>query len=350
MRRALITGISGQDGAYLAQFLLSNGYHVIGTSRAGTGVALDRLHYLGVALTDVKILPFGPGLADKEAESLIERTRPDEVYNLAGHSFVATSFSEPAMVACSNAVFVAQILRAIRVINPSIRYFQASSSEMFGQTTESPQNEDSPLRPRNPYASAKLFAHWLTLNHRQEFGLHASSGICFNHESPIRGAEFVTRKITMALASIRRGSSEILELGNLDARRDWGFAGDYVEAMWRMLQAPKGADYVIATGKTETVRSFVELTAAALDIPLAWAGSGLSELGVDRRSGRVIVQVSKKFYRPTETYALVGNPAKALIDLGWRARTGLAELVANMAAADYNRLKHRAAPLMFARG
>lgn len=336
-RTALITGVTGQDGAYLARFLLGRGYRVVGTSRTGGRQAQCRLGYLGIAGA-VEIAPFGPDSADGDALALVERVRPDEIYNLAGHSFVASSFDDPAMVARANATPAADLLRAIRLTNPAIRFYQASSSEMFGQAASSPQNEDVAFRPRNPYASAKLFSHWLTVNFRDAFGLHASSGICFNHESPIRGAEFVTRKITKGLAALRHGSGPVLELGNLDARRDWGFAGEYVEAMWRMLQAPAGGDYVIATGRAETVRRFVEHAAAVLDMPIAWEGAGLAERGLDRRTGRVLVQINAQFYRPPEAVTLVGDPTRARERLGWQACMPLAELAGAMAIADHDRI------------
>lgn len=335
-RKALITGISGQDGAYLARLLLDQGYEVTGIARS-LPAATDRLQALGAAKA-VRILD--ADLADAAgAEALLRDLRPDEVYNLAGLSFVASSYDDPGAVATANAVLPAQLLRAIRIVDPAIRYYQASSSEMFGPEQRGPQTEATPFLPHNPYAASKVFAHTLTGGHREHFGLHASAGICFNHESPLRGLAFLTRKTTLGLARIRHGRQAVLELGNLGARRDWGFAGDYVDAMWRMVRRDIPGDYILATGRAETVRRFVELAADPLGFRLEWEGEGLAETGRDRVTGRVVVRVAPAFYRPPEPGLLVGDATKAQRELGWVPRVGLAELAGMMAEADDRRLR-----------
>ena len=335
-RKALITGITGQDGAYLARFLLGIGYDVTGAVAPGRAAA-PRLGALGIA-ADIRLIAVD--LGDQEAvDGAMRAARPDEVYNLAGKSFVASSFEDPGAVASVNAVAPARLLRAIRVIDSAIRFYQASSSEMFGGTETSPQSETTPFQPRNPYAASKLFGHWVTVNHRERFGLHASSGICFNHESPLRSPDFLSRKVTLGLARIRGGAEEVLELGNLDARRDWGFAGDYVEGMWRMVQAREAGDYVLATGRSHTVREFVDFAAQAAGFRISWEGHGLAERAVDRATGRVLVRTNRAFYRPPETTVLLGDPSRAREALGWSADMSLPELARMMMEEDCRRVR-----------
>jgi GDPmannose 4,6-dehydratase len=265
--------------------------------------------------------------------------QPDEIYNLAAQSFVALSFEQPLHTSDTDGLGPLRILESLRQAVPAARFYQASTSEMFGKAQTFPQDETTPFYPRSPYGFAKLFAHWATVNYRESFGIHASSGILFNHESPLRGREFVTRKITWSLARIRHGKLDMLELGNLDAQRDWGFAGDYVEGMWLMLQQDKARDYVLATSETHTVRAFVEAAASRLQFDIEWSGSGLDERGTDRRSGKTIVGVNPAFYRPAEVDQLVGNPKKAQEVLGWRRKIGFEELVTLMVEADDKRAR-----------
>ncbi len=269
----------------------------------------------------------------------IEQVRPDEVYNLAAQSFVHTSFEQPIFTADVDAIGVTRLLEAIRTVNPAIHFYQASTSEMFGKAQAVPQNEATPFYPRSPYGVAKLYAHWITVNYRESYGLHASSGILFNHESPLRGTEFVTRKVTLGLARIRLGHQDMLELGNLESLRDWGFAGDYVEGMWRMLQQPTAADHVIATGRTVSVRKFIELAAEAVGFTLAWEGHGVDMRGRDTHSGRVIIKVNPSFYRPAEVDQLVGDASLAKKKLGWKPTVDLEGLVVMMAEADHRRVR-----------
>ena len=335
-KRALITGITGQDGAYLAKYLLERGYEVHGAFRRCASVNTGRLEELGVA-SDIAMVALDL-LEVSNIQRVIETTQPDEIYNLGGQSFVSASFEQPIYTGDVNALGAARLLETIRAVNPEIRYYQASSSEMFGKARETPQTEMTPFHPRSPYGVAKLYAHWFTVNYRETYGMHASSGILFNHESPLRGAEFVTRKITLALAHIRRGRQEPLELGNLDAVRDWGFAGDYVEGMAQMLQQPEGDDYILATGQTHTVREFVGQAAAAANFDIVWRGENEDAEGVDRRSGQVIARVNPQLYRPLEVDLVMGNPAKAKAKLGWTAKTSWEELVTMMMETDLRRV------------
>ncbi len=340
-KRALITGVTGQDGAYLSRLLLEKGYEVFGTVRRTASNTLLRLRELGVE-DDVRSIPiemceFGNIIR------VIERVRPDEIYNLASQSFVHTSFDQPIYTAEANAIGVTRILEAVRDVNPAIRFYQASTSEMFGKVQAVPQNEGTPFYPRSPYGVAKLYGHWITVNYRESYGLHASSGILFNHESPLRGMEFVTRKVTLGLARVRHGEQELLELGNLDVQRDWGFAGDYVRGMWQMLQQPVAGDVVLATGRTESVRRFVELAAEVLGFSLVWEGQGMSEIGRDCQSGRTIVRVNPEFYRPAEVDLLVGDATKARTKLGWETKVDLPDLVTMMAEADDRRIRDKCA-------
>lgn len=339
-RTALVTGITGQDGAYLSRFLLDKGYCVFGAFRRGASLSLWRLNELGVTEADIEFIPFEL-LEYANLRRAIEQTAPDEIYNLGAQSFVGISFEQPLFTTDVNALGVTRMLEAIREVNPAIKFYQASTSEMFGKVKAVPQSELTPFYPRSPYAVAKLYAHWMTINYRESYNLFACSGILFNHESHLRGIEFVTRKITAGLARIREGQQDAVELGNLDAKRDWGFAGDYVEGMWLMVQQPVPDDFVLATGTTTSVRSFCELAAAALDYDLAWEGEGASTTGVDRRSGKTIIRVNPKFYRPAEVELLIGDAAKARAKLGWSAKIKLPELVEMMVEADLRRAKAR---------
>jgi len=336
-RRALITGISGQDGAYLARLLLHKGYDVVGGSRPSAGRDLWRLKAVGVD-RDVKIADLEL-LDSSSILSVIERERPDEVYNLAAQSVVSSSFRTPVLTGDADALGAARILEALRKVNSSIRFYQASTSEMFGDTDETPQSETTAFCPRSPYGVAKLYAHWMTVNFRNVDGLFACSGILFNHESPLRGLEFVTRKITHGLAAIALGNHDCIELGNLDASRDWGFAADYVEGMWRMLQGDKPGDYVLATGRSHSVRDFCQAAAEAVDFDLVWQGSGINEKAIDSKTGRTIVQVSPDVYRPNERLPLVGNAIKAERELGWRPTMCFSELARTMTEADLKRAR-----------
>jgi GDPmannose 4,6-dehydratase len=335
-RTALVTGITGQDGAYLSRLLLDKGYRVFGAFRRGASLNLWRLNELGVSEADLTFIPFEL-LEYANLRRAIAEAEPDEIYNLGAQSLVGISFEQPLFTTDVNALGVTRMLEAIREVNPAIKFYQASTSEMFGKVQAIPQNETTPFYPRSPYAVAKLFAHWITVNYRESYDLFACCGILFNHESPLRGIEFVTRKVTCGLARIREGLQEVVELGNLDAKRDWGFAGDYVEGMWRMLQQSEADDYVLATGTTTSVRSFCDLAAAAVGFDLVWEGEGVDTAGIDRRSGRAIIRVNPKFYRPAEVDLLIGDPSKAREKLGWSANTSLSELVDMMVEADLRR-------------
>lgn len=334
-RHALITGITGQDGAYLAQLLLEKNYHVYGLiARRGTDTT-GRLHELGIA-GQVHLLD-GDLIDPSSMIRALEKSKAEEVYNLGAQSFVATSWDQPILTAEVTGVSVVKMLEALRIVNPKARFYQASTSEMFGQIQEPLQTERTPFYPRSPYGVAKLYGHWITVNYRESFGMHASSGILFNHESPLRGTEFVTRKITLALARIRHGLQDVLELGNLDSKRDWGFAGDYVRAMWAMLQQEQPDDYVIATGETWTVRQFVEKAAVHAGFDIEWRGEAEQTQGIDRKSGKIIVRVNPAFYRPAEVDVLIGDPAKAHQKLGWKREVSFDALVQMMAEADLQR-------------
>ena len=335
-KTALITGITGQDGAYLAKLLLDKGYAVHGAYRRSASVNLWRLEELGIA-DQVKLVPLDL-LEYSNILRTLQKVQPDEVYNLAAQSFVALSFEQPLYTGDVDGLGVGRVLEAIREVNPKIRFYQASTSEMFGKVQAIPQTETTPFYPRSPYGVAKLYGHWITVNYRESYGLHASSGILFNHESPLRGQEFVTRKITSSLAKIKLGHQEVLELGNLDAKRDWGFAGDYVEGMWRMVQADGPDDYVLATGETHAVRDFVGWAARAVGLGVEFRGSGEAEEGVDPATGRVLVRVNPAFYRPAEVELLVGSPEKAKAKLGWAPGVAVSELVRMMAEADLDRI------------
>jgi GDPmannose 4,6-dehydratase len=337
MKTAFITGITGQDGAYLAKLLLDKGYTVHGGVRRISHPELARLEALGIA-KDVHLHDFDL----TEAYSVLRVLRavePDEFYNLAAQSFVGASWEVPIYTADVDGVAVVRILDAIRTMSPKTRFYQASTSEMFGLVQEVPQCETTRLYPRSPYGAAKVYGHYITMNYRESFGLHASSGILFNHESPLRGKEFVTRKITLALAKLARGGTDPVELGNMDARRDWGFAGDYVDGMWRMLQQDVADDYVLATGVTTTIRDFVNYSAEALGMDLDWDGEGVSETATDRKSGRLVLQVNERFFRPAEVDLLIGDASKARDKLGWVPQVGVRELATMMAKSDFDALR-----------
>jgi GDPmannose 4,6-dehydratase len=338
-KTAIITGITGQDGAYLAQLLLEKGYTVYGTYRRASSTNFWRIEELGIRrtprlhLVEYDLLDLGSAIR------LLESTQASEVYNLAAQSFVGISFDQPLTTAQITGLGVVNLLEAIRIVNPKIRFYQASSSEMFGKVQQIPQTEETPFYPRSPYGIAKLFAHWMTVNYRESYGVFGVSGILFNHESPLRGLEFVTRKITHAVARIKLGKQEVLELGNLDAKRDWGFAKEYVEGMWRMLQADEPDTYVLATGRTVSVRDFVRLAFQAAGITLEFRGRGEDEVGVDVKSGKTRVVVNPKFYRPAEVDLLIGNAEKARRVLGWAPETTLEQLCRMMVEADLRRVQ-----------
>jgi len=336
MKKAFITGITGQDGAYLSKLLLEKGYEVHGGVRRISQPETVRLEKLGV-LKDVQLHEFD--LAEmNNIYRTIRATPVDEFYNLAAQSFVGTSWELPIYTADVDGMAVVRILDTLRTMAPETRFYQASTSEMFGLVQEVPQSETTRLYPRSPYGVAKVYGHYITMNYRESFGLHASSGILFNHESPLRGKEFVTRKITLALARLARGGSDPVVLGNLDARRDWGFAGDYVEGMWRMLQQDVADDYVLATGVTTPIRDFVTFAAEALGMQPEWSGAGVTETATDAKTGKRIVEVSEKFFRPAEVDLLIGDATKAERKLGWKAKVSVRELAEMMARDDYDAL------------
>lgn len=336
-RSAIITGITGQDGAYLAQLLLEKGYSVYGAFRRTSSVNFWRIEELGIK-NHPNLHLVEHDLTDLSASiRLMEKAQPSEVYNLAAQSFVGVSFDQPITTAKITGLGAVNLLEAIRIVNPKIRYYQASTSEMFGKAQAVPQIESTPFYPRSPYGVAKLYAHWMTINYRESYGIFGSSGILFNHESPLRGKEFVTRKITDAVACITLGKQDRLELGNMDARRDWGFAKEYVEGMWLMLQAERPDTYVLATHRTETVRDFVRMAFKAVGTELEWRGDAENEQALDASSGRVLVVVNPRFYRPTEVNLLIGNPEKARRELGWESKTRLEALCQMMVEADLRR-------------
>lgn len=331
-KTALITGISGQDGAYLSALLLKKGYRVIGCDRRTSRGSQWRLEELGIR-DDIEIVDFE--LSEfTNIYRTIERYKPDEVYNLAAQSFVGVSWEIPIFTSEVTGMGVVKILEAIRSIDPSIRFYQASSSEMFGKISSPIQNEKTPFYPRSPYAVAKLFGHWTTVNYRESYGIHAVSGILFNHESPLRGEEFVTRKISLGLAKIKLGLQNCIELGNLDAMRDWGYAKDYVNGMWMMMQEDKADDYVLATGEKHSIREFVEVAGESLGFKISWEGSGLEAKGIDKNTGNVIIKVNRKFFRPAEVEILCGDSTKARENLGWHPETDFVTLGQMMTAAD----------------
>lgn len=336
-KKAVVTGITGQDGAYLTQLLLDKGYQVFGTYRRTSSVNFWRLDELGVTDHDqLKLVEYD--LTDLGSSiGLIEKFEPDEVYNLAAQSFVGVSFDQPTTTAQITGIGPLNLLEAIRLTNRKIKFYQASTSEMFGKVQAIPQKEDTPFYPRSPYGVAKLYAHWMTINYRESYDIFGASGILFNHESPLRGREFVTRKITDAAAKIKLGQLRTLELGNLDAKRDWGFAGEYVEGMWRMLQAAAPDTYVLATNRTETVREFVRMAFKAIGMTIEFSGHGDAELGRDCETGEIVVRVNPEFYRPAEVELLIGDPSKAKTNLGWEPKVTLEQLCEMMVSADLRR-------------
>ena len=330
MKKALITGITGQDGAYLAQHLLKEGYEVYGAARRNSNYNTERLEILGVD-KDVKIKEFEL-LEETNIRNVIESVKPDEVYNLGAQSFVGASFDTPLYTAEVTGLGTLRVLEAIRSISPETKFYQASSSEMFGKVMETPQNEETPFYPRSPYGVAKVYSHFITMNYRESYNIFGCCGILFNHESPLRGNEFVTKKISKAIARIKKGKQDQLVLGNLDAKRDWGFAGDYVEAMHLMLQSDTPDDYVVSTGETHSVREFVEVTLNHAGIDFEWSGEGVDTVAIAKDSGKKIVVCSKDFYRPAEVDLLLGDCSKATKELGWKPKTkfeSLAEMMIN---------------------
>ena len=337
MKKAIITGITGQDAAYLAELLLDKNYIVYGTYRRTSSTNFWRIEELGIENhPNLYLLEYD--LIDlSSAYRIIAEVEPDEIYNLAAQSFVGVSFTQPIATANITGIGAMNLLEAIRTINPNIKYYQASTSEMFGKVQAIPQNEETPFHPRSPYGVAKVFAHWATLNYQESYGLFASSGILFNHESPLRGKEFVTRKITDAVAKIYLNQQDILELGNLNAKRDWGFAKEYVEGMYMMLQAPNPDTYVLATNQTQTVRDFVSLAFQTVDIDLEWKGDEDKEVGIDIKTGKTLIKVNPHFYRPAEVDLLIGDASKAERNLGWKPKTTLEELAKMMVESDIKR-------------
>lgn len=334
---AIITGVTGQDGAYLAQLLLEKGYAVYGTFRRTSSVNFWRMEELGIQnhpnlhLVEYDLTDLGSSI------SLVQKVQPDEIYNLAAQSFVGVSFDQPSTTAQITGIGALHLLEAIRLVNPKIRFYQASTSEMFGKVQAIPQVEETPFYPRSPYGVAKLYAHWMTVNYRESYDIFGSSGILFNHESPLRGREFVTRKITDSVAKIKLGKLDVMELGNLDAKRDWGFAKEYVDAMWRMLQVDEPDTFVVATNRTETVRDFVRMAFKAAGIAVDFRGAAEQETAVDAATGKTVMRINPKFYRPAEVELLIGNPAKAKAKLGWAPNTTLEQLCQMMVEADLRR-------------
>lgn len=337
--KAIVTGITGQDGAYLAELLLQKGYQVYGTYRRTSSVNFWRLEELGLQdhpnlhLLEYDLTDLGSTLA------MLQTVEPNEVYNLAAQSFVGVSFDQPTTTAQITGIGALNILEAIRLVNRKVRFYQASTSEMFGKVQAIPQVETTPFYPRSPYGVAKLYAHWMTVNYRESYGIFGSSGILFNHESPLRGREFVTRKITDSVAKIKLGKLDVLELGNLDAKRDWGFAKEYVEGMWRMLQADEPDTFVLATNRTETVRDYVYMAFKSAGISVDFRGCAEGETAVDVATGKTVVRVNPKFYRPAEVELLIGDPAKAKAKLGWKPQTTLEQMCQMMVEADLRRNK-----------
>ncbi|MFZ3169731.1 MAG: GDP-mannose 4,6-dehydratase [Candidatus Methanoperedens sp.] len=332
---ALITGITGQDGAYLAEFLLNKGYIVHGIKRRSSSFNTERIDHLYKDPHERNVnffMHYGDLTDSTNLIRIVQETQPDEIYNLAAQSHVQVSFETPEYTANSDAVGTLRLLEAIRILGleKKTRFYQASTSELYGKVQEIPQKETTPFYPRSPYAAAKLYAYWITRNYREAYGMFACNGILFNHESPIRGETFVTRKITMAVARIKKGLQKKIYLGNLDAKRDWGFARDYVEAMWLMLQQDEPDDFVIATGKTHSVREFVELAFREVGIKLEWKGIGVDEVGVNSANGDVLIEIDRRYFRPTEVDILIGDPSKAREKLGWEAKVGFEELVKMM--------------------
>ncbi len=346
-KTALITGVTGQDGAYLAEFLLNKGYLVHAIKRRSSSFNTARIDHLYQDPHEKNrdfILHYGDMTDTSNLIRIVQAVQPDEIYNLAAQSHVAVSFETPEYTANADAVGTLRLLEAIRILGleKKSRFYQASTSEMFGDAQETPQKETTPFRPRSPYGVAKLYAYWITVNYREAYGIFACNGILFNHESPIRGETFVTRKITRAVARMSMGLQDKLHLGNLDALRDWGHAREYVEAQWLMLQQEKPSDYIIATGRQNSVRDFVNMAFAEIGIELAWSGEGVSEKGADAKTGKILVEVDPRYFRPTEVETLLGDPSKAKEELGWTAKVTLKELVSEMVKEDTEEAKRSA--------
>lgn len=337
MKKAIITGISGQDGAYLAELLLNKGYTVYATFRRTSSVNFWRIEELGIQNhPNLHLVEYD--LTDLSSSiRLLQTTEATEVYNLAAQSFVGVSFEQPVTTAEITGLGAVNLLEAIRIVNPKVRFYQASTSEMFGKVQAVPQKEDTPFYPRSPYGVAKLYAHWMTVNYRESYGIFGASGILFNHESPLRGREFVTRKITDSVAKIKLGKLDVMELGNIDAKRDWGFAKEYVEGMWRMLQASEPDTFVLATNRTETVRDFVRMAFKGAGMEVDFRGKAEDETAIDTATGKTVMRVNPKFYRPAEVELLIGDPAKAKAKLGWEPHTSLEQLCQMMVEADMRR-------------
>ena len=339
MKTALITGITGQDGAYLAEFLLKKGYEVHGIKRRASSLNTDRIDHLYQDPHEADqrfILHYGDLTDSTSLIRIIQQVQPDEIYNLAAQSHVQVSFETPEYTANADALGTLRVLEAIRILGleNKTRFYQASTSELFGKVQEVPQKETTPFYPRSPYAAAKLYSYWITINYREAYGMYACNGILFNHESPIRGETFVTRKITRGLARIKLNLQDCLYLGNLDAKRDWGHARDYVEMQWLMLQQNEPEDFVIATGEQHSVREFINIAAAQLDIKLKWEGSGVNELGINEDADQVIIKIDPRYYRPTEVDSLLGDPSKAKDKLGWQPIISFEELIKEMLDTD----------------
>lgn len=336
-KTAFITGITGQDGAYLADLLLKKGYKVYGGYRRTSSPNFWRIEELNikndVELMEVDILDTGNLIRT------FDKIKPDEVYNLAAQSFVAVSFEKPVLTGEITAIGVTRVLEAIRIVDPNIKFYQASSSEMFGQVQEIPQKETTPFYPKSPYATAKLYGHWLTINYRESYNIFGCSGILFNHESPLRGIEFVTRKVSDAIARIKLGKQDSFEIGNMDAKRDWGYAQEYVEGMWLMLQQPKPKDYILATNENHSVREFIEHAFNHVGITIEWKGSGVNEKGIDTQTGKTLVRINPKFFRPGEVEQLLGDYSLAKNELGWEPKVKFKELVQIMVQRDLERVQ-----------
>lgn len=344
---ALITGVTGQDGALLAELLLSKNYTVHGVKRRSSLINTDRVDHLYHDPHEPNVdflLHYGDLTDSTNLIRIVQEVQPDEIYNLAAQSHVQVSFETPEYTANADALGTLRLLEAIRILGltQKTRFYQASTSELYGKVQAVPQNETTPFYPRSPYAVAKLYAYWITVNYREAYGMHASNGILFNHEGPTRAETFVTRKITRAVAAIHLGFQDKLFLGNLDAKRDWGHARDYVEGMWRILQQPEPDDYVLATGETHTVREFVERAFTEIGIAIGWKGSGAGERGFDQKSGRVLVEIDPRYFRPTEVDLLLGDPSKACKQLGWKHTVSFHQLVSDMVASDLIVMKKRA--------
>lgn len=344
MKRALVTGVTGQDGAYLSEFLLAKGYEVHGVKRRASSFNTERIDHLYQDPHEENVrfkLHYGDLTDSSNLIRIIQEIEPDEIYNLGAQSHVKVSFETPEYTANSDALGTLRLLEAIRVLglHRNVRFYQASTSELYGLVQEVPQRETTPFYPRSPYAVAKLYGYWITVNYRESYGMFASNGILFNHESPIRGETFVTRKITRAVTRIKMGLQEKLYIGNLDSRRDWGFAGDYVEAMWLMLQNEQPGDYVIATGEMHSVREFIERSFCEVGVGIAWVGKGIEEKGIDPETGNILVEVDPRYFRPAEVEQLQGDPSKAKNLLGWSPKVKFPELVKIMVAADLEKAK-----------